>query len=392
MNICYISNEYPPNIIGGVGIYMKEITQAVSKSGHNVFVITQAPDNKGRQYKDGKVMVFEVPYKPVLFFRFLRDCLPKTIQRLEYGLITSRKLKDIIKTYHIDVVESPESWMGGFWYYLFRNKPPLLIKLHTPEGIIFKWNGGMNPDDIRFVNILEKFWMAKANLLIGVTNAITELVTNYYGLNLNSNLVVPNPVASGFLEHQKGAGVNNSRFNILYAGRLEFRKGVHVLVKAIPKVLGKFPDARFVFVGADCGMKSYIKNKIKEYDCRKNVEIINQVSRENLICYYNEASLCVVPSLWENFPYACIEPMSLGKLVVASNTGGIPEIITDNETGILFTPGSSAELAKKIIQFLPDNDFKKDIQDKARKHIKHLCNPADIANRMIDIYQKLIKC
>lgn len=392
MNICYISNEYPPNIIGGVGIYIREISQAISELGHNIFVITQAQDDKHREYNDGKVKIFEVPFRHIGFFSFLRNSLPKTIERLEYGFWTSQKLNQIIKKYHIDIVESPESWMGGFWYYLFENKPLLLIKLHTPEGIIFKWNGGANTRDIQFINRLEKFWMTKANLLIGVTKAITELVSNYYALNINSYLVISNPLDFDLFKEIKKTEFKNHELNVLYTGRLEFRKGIHILIRAIPKVLQEVPEAKFIFIGADCGMKWFIEKKINEYNCQSNVILLDQIPREKLIQYYNAATVCIVPSLWENFPYSCLEPMAISKPVIASNTGGIPEIITNNETGILFTPGSSAELAKKIITLLYDDNLREYIGINAAKHIRKICNPKHIANIMVDIYQRLLKC
>lgn len=392
MRICYLSKEYPPNVIGGVGIYIKEIAQAISRLGHDVFIITQALNNIEREYKNGKITVIEIPFRELGFFSFLRDYLPKTIERLEYSFLVSKRLSEITKKYKIDIVETSEARGEAFWYYLFKNKPPLVIKLHTPESIIFKWNGGVNEADIKFIEQLEKIWFNKANLTIGVTKSIINFVDDLYGLNSDNCPIVPNPLDLDLFKASQNLQDHQIEPTILYTGRLEFRKGVHILIRAMLLVLQKLSEVKFIYIGADCGMKWYLDKKIKEYNCKENVTILDQLPREDLIQYYKKATICIVPSLWENFPYACLEPMALGKPVIASNVGGISEVIKDGYTGLLFTPGSPNALAEKIIDLLKDDKLREHIGTNAAKHIRKLCDPMHIANKMVNIYQKLLKC
>ena len=389
MNICFLTKDYFPNIKGGVGSYVYEISHALTKLGHRIFVITsvESPDYDCKIDNDEGIMVFRVKPVSLSFLNLFRERIPGLVERLEYSFAVSKKLKEIHRKYHIDIVEGYEARAEGFWFYLFRRSPPLVIKLHTPEGIIFKWNGTPDSLDIKLITKLEEFWLMRAKKIVGITKSIVELAKILYGFNSIS--VIHNPLDITKFKNVSAYELSNE-INILYVGRLEFRKGVHVLIKAIPKVLEKIPTAKFTFIGDDCGMKWFLENKINEFGCREQVNLIPHISRDKLIDYYLQATICVIPSLWENFPYTCLEPMALGKVVVAANAGGIREIIEDGINGILFTPGSYQDLANKIISVCLDIQLRKKIESNARKRIELLCNPEKIAKETINIYESCL--
>lgn len=390
MNILFLSRDYPPHLIGGVGTYIYELSQILVNMGHKVFVLTK-DDEFDLEYEDKGVHIFKVKTKKFKIFDPLRDRIGGFLERLEYSYSISKKIKEIVKRYKIDIIESCEARQEGFWYYLFRNHPPLVIKLHTPESIIFKLNGESITLDNFLIRFLEEYWLLKAKKIISVSKAILKLTSDFFQLNFKGTPIIPNPININNLKFYKEIENTTNRPIILYVGRLEFRKGPHVLIRAIPFVIKEMPETKFLFIGSDCGMKQYLLTKVNELNLNKNVSFIDQLPRNKLEEYYQQATICVVPSLWENYPYVILEAMSYAKPIVSTQIGGIPEIIQDRIDGFLVPPGSPNSLAKAILELLNDKDLRKSLGENARKKIEQIYSPFIIAKKTLDIYESLTK-
>jgi glycosyltransferase involved in cell wall biosynthesis len=389
MNILFLSKDYPPNLIGGVGIYTLEMSRILAKSGQNVFVITSANDLES-EYIDKGVRVCRVKPKRFKALDLLRNKIGGFIERLEYSLSVSKKIKDLDRRFKIDIVESCEARAEGFWYFLFNRKPALVVKLHTPESIVFKLDSVRRNLDYALIEFLENWWIERADSIVGLTDAIVDLTKAYFKLNRKYFPKMPNPIDANLFKISPVKAPSGKRI-ILYAGRLEFRKGVHILIKTVPIVLKEFPDALFIFAGSDCGMRPYITKKIQEFCCAENVTLKDYISREDLVGYYQEASICVIPSLWENHPYVCLEAMACGRAVIASRVAGLAEIIKDNENGILAVPGSFMDLAEKIKNILKDSEKRGRIGINAKKFIDAFYSPESVLRQAMSIYGEAAK-
>jgi glycosyltransferase involved in cell wall biosynthesis len=385
MNILFLSRDYPPNQIGGVGIYAYEASRLLAKLGHRVFVITEAIGHP-LEYLDQGVHIFRVKPRKYPIFNPIRERLKYFTERLEYSYTVSKKIQDVISRYNIDIIESSEARAEGFWYYFLRNKPPLVIKLHTPEGIVYKLNRQPITKEWQLIEYLEEWWISRAHRLIGLSKSVVKLTQTHYRIRFNNIPIVSNPIDINLF---KPANFLNNKGYILYVGRLEYRKGVHVLLRAIPSILKKFPQVKFIFIGSDCGMKDYLLGKIAGYGIKDFIEFIDQISRRDLISYYQQSTLCVVPSLWENHPYVILEAMACGKPVIATDVGGIPEIIKDRINGILVPPGSVLSLADSITELLSDKKLQEILGTNARKFIEDQYAPERVIQRTLNIYKEL---
>ncbi|MFC1698421.1 glycosyltransferase family 4 protein [Candidatus Omnitrophota bacterium] len=388
MNICFLSRDYPPNLLGGVGTYTYEMARALTKLGHQVYVISEAIGQEGEFIEDGICVHRVRPMELPLPF-FLKDKFKMTWERLEYSFAVSRRLRAIVKVYKIDVVESCEARSEGFWYYLFHSQPPLVIKLHTPEGIVFKLDRLPQTIDNKVKDKLEEWWILRANKIVPVTKAVRDLVSQYYQVKLGNLQAAYYPVNT-LLFKPDGQWTGNNFPKILYAGRLEVRKGVQVLLEAIPEVLKKYAQAHFYFVGADAGVKYLLERRIKELGCSANITFIEQVAREEMPAYYHGADLCVFPSLWENFAFVALEAMACAKVVIASRVGGFSEMIDEGLNGILCQPGDSQELADKITFALRDKLLMEMMGQRARKKIVDHHRPIERARQLVEAYQELL--
>ncbi|MFA5144811.1 MAG: glycosyltransferase family 4 protein [Candidatus Omnitrophota bacterium] len=389
MNILFLSRDYPPNLIGGVGIYVLEMSRLLAKMGHNVYVLTQAVEYPCK-YMDSGVTVFRVKPERLRFLGIIRNKLPGTVERLEYSYAVSRKIKEVVRKYGIDIIESSEARAEGFWYFLIGRTPPLLIKLHTPESIALKLDNVYPDLDYRIRFLLEKWWLRRANRVVGLSRAIVELTSRYFNIAFNGIPIVPNPIDADFFSpHPPNSNFNKAPI-VLYVGRLELRKGVHVLMRAIPRVLQEIPKAKFIFIGKDSGMRAYLINKVNQLRYQDNVEFIDALPRYRLKDFYQKSTICVIPSLWENHPYSCLEAMACGKAIVATETGGLPEIIQNGVNGVLVEAGSSSRLADNIVGLISNERLRDKLGRNARKTIEERYAPVKVIQQTVSIYEKLL--
>ncbi|MDD4939404.1 MAG: glycosyltransferase family 4 protein [Candidatus Omnitrophica bacterium] len=233
---------------------------------------------------------------------------------------------------------------------------------------------------------LEEWWIRRANRTVGLSSAIVDLTRTYYKIRLNNIPIVANPIDSSVFNTKEAA---HNKGYVLYVGRLEYRKGVQVLIRAIPKVLEKLPQTKFLFIGSDCGMKHYLLDKTQELGIKVSVDFIDQVSRQELVSYYRQSALCVVPSIWENHPYVVLEAMACGKPVIATAAGGIPEIVKDKFNGLLVPPGSVLSLKDSIVELLTNEEMRETLGKNARKYIEDKYGRGQVIRHTLDIYKGL---
>jgi starch synthase len=149
---------------------------------------------------------------------------------------------------------------------------------------------------------------------------------------------------------------------ILFVGRVEKRKGADVLMNAIPRVHEISPDARFIFIGQVCEDVKEEIEKITSF-----AEFLGVRPRDEIVPWYQRASILVAPSLWDNSPNIIYEAMACGTPVVASRVGGIPELVDDGVTGLLVSPGDADRLAEAIVVLLGAGERREAMGSRARE-------------------------
>jgi glycosyltransferase involved in cell wall biosynthesis len=143
---------------------------------------------------------------------------------------------------------------------------------------------------------------------------------------------------------------------ILFLGRLNPLKGPQHLLEAAPTILKEFPDASFVFVGADqSGYSETLRTQASKLEITSAVRFLGPIyDFQEKMQAYASATVFVLPTTYEGTSQAIFEAMSQAKPVVATNVGGIPYQITDGVEGFLVEYGDSRALAGKIAEVLKD--------------------------------------
>ena len=149
-------------------------------------------------------------------------------------------------------------------------------------------------------------------------------------------------------------------------GRLNWAKGYDLLIKSLKIVKKNYPNFQMKIAG-DGPYRDKLEHLIDKYSLRNNVSILGELHYNEIPDFYNSIDLYVQPSTSEGSPITLKEAMASSLPILASNAGGIPEIIKHNQTGILFESGNRQELEKGLIKIIAmDDSQKKEMGEKAR--------------------------
>ena len=183
-------------------------------------------------------------------------------------------------------------------------------------------------------------------------------------------------------------------------------KGFHFVLKAMPKVLEKYPDAHLYVAGNNIIGKGkskypyflrasaygkYIKSLISEGKLKKNVTMVGMLSDEEMKERYLNSSLFICPSVVENSPNSVGEAMLLGVPVLASQAGGIPSLIQSGREGLLFEKGNVEQLADSIIQMWDEPVISAVYGDNAAKRARVTHDADKNYKRLLEIYDEISK-
>jgi len=175
----------------------------------------------------------------------------------------------------------------------------------------------------------------------------------------------------------------NSNY-FLYVGRLSKIKGVQYLIEAMKEV-SKDIKLRIVGTGPD---EYKFKKLLAEYQL-DNVEFLGFKSGKDLEEEYKNSIATILPCNWfENFPTTILESFAYGKPVIASNIGGIPEMIDNNINGVLIEPGNVNELAAEINKLYYDKELVVNMGKAARAKLEKDFNPDIHYEKLLGVYQK----
>lgn len=152
---------------------------------------------------------------------------------------------------------------------------------------------------------------------------------------------------------------------LLYVGSWIPRKGIHYLREAFEMLLKRFPDVRLSLIGvrmdADRALWDF------SVSARQNIRVIPLMTEDDLIGEYSGHDILLFPSLYEGFGLVLLEAMACGLAVVATDTGGAPDLIQDGVNGVIVQRRDSQGLADRIQRLLEDHDLRQRLGENARK-------------------------
>lgn len=182
-------------------------------------------------------------------------------------------------------------------------------------------------------------------------------------------------------------------FQILSVGYLIERKGFEYLIKAMPNVLKEHKNVRLKIVGSG-PLESKLKAVIYELGLGDEVEIVKNVSDEELLMAYNSADLFVLPSIvdsqgnTEGLGVVLLEAMACGLPVIGSDVGGITDIIDEGISGLFVQEKKSSDISNMILLLIEDEELRKKLVDSALGIVKNKFSWKTVSKDYIDVYNE----
>ena len=270
---------------------------------------------------------------------------------------------------------------------LVRKEYPSLLTVHGLTSKEIKFIRGFDFVYHRLISLPnEKYVLSKIPNIITVSPHVKEWVSNRTSSNI---YVIPNGVA--FDEIQSILIKTKDQLKhpaILFAGGLSKVKGIDTLLNAVPIIIKKIPDLHIYIAGSGPD-ESKLKKLVKGLNIEKSVNFLGFISGSDKYSWYKSVDVCVFPSLYETFGIVCLEAMACGKPVVASNVGGIPFVVEDGKTGLLFECGNVEDLAEKVIILLREKEMREKMGEAGRKRAKEFTWDK-IADKTVKLYKAII--
>jgi len=175
---------------------------------------------------------------------------------------------------------------------------------------------------------------------------------------------------------------------LLYVGKLVRVKGVRFLVEAMDAVRHEVPSCQLVIVGAGTELQA-LERLVERLHLRENVRFVGEVSNDEVPLLMAAADVFVLPSLSEGFPNVLLEAMAAGLPVVATNVGGIPELVEEGENGFLVQPEDAAGLERRLRDMLADSTLARSIGEaNSRKSLGYKWE--DVAAQLEGLYRQVV--
>lgn len=342
MRICFIVEFYPPHI-GGGEVLFQSLAEGLVNAGHQCDVVTCLLPGTEKNEKKNGVSIHRV-------------AVPAFADRYWFTILSLPLAWQIAKK--ADIIHTM-TYNGAIpaWLTAKFHKKPVVMLAHEVLGK--KWSKlGFRPFSALLCKLLEDLvlWLPYNAYSCNSKNTMQSLAS--WGI----------PVQKLFLAYpgidyelfgrdidrrgeqiREKLGIRTTTFVCLYYGRPGMVKGIEYLVRAVPLIEKEIPDFKLLLILSRSPATKYeeivgLINRLK----LENTMVFEPVARADLP-YYIQASDCVaVPSLNEGFGFTCVEACAMGKPVVATNVGSLPEVISGKY--VLVTPADAHALAEGVIR------------------------------------------
>lgn len=172
-------------------------------------------------------------------------------------------------------------------------------------------------------------------------------------------------------------------------GRIHRIKGIDILVRAFANIIKKLDDVRLV-VGPDDGYLRELKVLIKALKIEDKVLITGPLYGKSKLEVYVDVEVYVLPSRYETFPMSVLEAYGCGKPVIASNVGGVRELVLNGQTGILFKAGNIKQLAESILCLLNEEYKAVKMGKNGRRFVEESFQIERIVNKLEKVYEEIV--
>jgi L-malate glycosyltransferase len=280
---------------------------------------------------------------------------------------------------------------------------PVISSIHNPDYEPEAISDGSQVSSVKKILIrnLDK-WTAKfmCQRMIAVSNYVRQSTASRIGFPSEKTDVLYNPIdiesfqSESYLtknEFLEKVGLPVNSYILLNVARVSPQKGLLYAIRAMPKIIEDFPNARLISLGS-IRHKTWLKkleDEISRLALKDFVFLLGE--RRDVSEFLVHSDVFVFPSLHEGLGIALLEAMASGRPCVASDTGPISEFLKHNKNGLLVMPRDPKALADKVSELLADEKKRIMLGIMAKQTVMSCFQPQPAADRLMEIYRSIIK-
>lgn len=400
MRIAFVSYEFPPETGGGgIGTYLAQVTAYLAGAGHDIHVFAGGHEPSKRPLPQGGTL-HRIPSGGSPGFR--HEILPAFMAEH--------------RTAPFDVVEGTDFDASALEIKRTCPNLPCVVKLHTPRFLVDELNHRpstpwqrmrMTAGALRRGQLLrwpaireqapaqaELSGLRLADRIAAPSRAIGNAAIEWTGCDAAKVDLFPLPFepSPALLQIPPDAGTAR----VTFLGRLEERKGVVDLIDSVPRVLGRWPRAKFRFIGrampsgrGALSMQEFLQARLGRH--LDAVEFTGPRPAEEIPALLADTDILAVPSHWESYGLVCCEGMAAARPVIAGARGGMAEIFAGAKCGLLVEPRQPAELAQGILHLLSDPGMRRRLGEAGRRRVLEDFGFAKVMSAQLASYQRTIE-
>ena len=372
---------YFPPISGGGSVVPFEILNTLADLGHDVTVLTPDLEWNGNTYEPTmnsrlNVIRVETPLKNKL----------KITARLCYFNL-KKKAVEIGKKEKFDFI-----FTIFHPFHLVPNAAvscsktlgiPIIIKI---DDAVYEKSHGLKSIQRRIEKILNRRSLKNATKLLVSNEGTKELVSNFYDIPKNMISIVPNGIDISFF---KKNNVIREK-NVVFSGAMYYHRGLDILLDAVPEIIKKIPETRFILIGDGPEIQK-LKNIVIEKKLGSNVEFKGWIPRTEIPHHLRESCIGIGPlrstDVTKNaLPIKALEYMASSLPILAAEGTLQDNILKDGQNGYFVK--NSDELAKKIIFLLQNDQDRETMGQKSREMANHF-DWKNVVNLILEEYRKI---
>ncbi|MCX6355259.1 MAG: glycogen synthase [Candidatus Aureabacteria bacterium] len=379
MKVTMIAREYPPNVYGGAGVHLRELSRCLSK----------LMDVEVRYFGDVSSESPHLMVKGYMPWSHL-DCKMQP------------KFNSIFKTFSTNLemlcdgidsqIVHTHTWYGHFAGYLAKilYAVPFVATCHSLEPFR-PWKVHQLGKGYEVSTWMEKIGIEGADKVIAVSKIMKEDILKYFNIKSDRIEVIHNGIDLDIWKQKEMDPELRKRYGIeddyiLFIGRPTAQKGMRFLIDAM-----EYIPCQLVMGAVGADTKEYedlMMEKVKNN--KKIVWIHEHLKEEEYIQLYTSAKVFVCPSMYEPFGIINLEAMSCKTPVVANAVGGILEVVAHEETGLLVEPANPRKMADAVNRLLKDPVMARTLGENGRRRVEELFGWDRIADQTKKLYEKLV--
>jgi len=387
--VLILSWEYPPLIEGGLARHVRKLAeQLVAVEDVEVHVLTRGDERMPSEDELESVFVHRVrePRRPRDLGEFVTWVEHMNADMLAAGV-------ELGDRFDFDLVHGHDWLVAVAGDHLAnRFRCPLVMTIHATE--YGRHQGWVDRHPQSHIHGVERWMANRADRVITCSHYMRGHVADVYGLEESRVTVIPNGIDPLDLQPVDDLDRLRAQFAapderlVVLVGRLVYEKGFQLALEALPGLVERLGDVRFLVAGSGTHEQE-LRRQAAELGLDAHGTFLGWIGDDVLHSLYRIADLCVVPSIYEPFGLVALEAMASGCPCIVADTGGLREIVPEDErVGLRFNGGDAEHLAVMVERLLTDDALRERLVVEASEHVLSF-DWADVARQTAALYAQL---